>query len=74
MPENPNREEVMKSGLTLSAMAAALIIGGAFVTPAAAQTKAECRQHLAGSQRTSNPQAQKAAQQAYQNCLKKAKK
>jgi hypothetical protein len=65
----------MKFGITLSALAAILMVGGAYTaTPAEAQTKTDCRQHLAGTKRTSNPALEKAAQQRYQDCLKKAKK
>jgi uncharacterized membrane protein len=64
----------MKFGITLSALAAVLMLGSAFVTPAEAQTKADCRQHLAGTKRTTNQQAIDAANKRYRECMAKAKK
>lgn len=65
----------MKFGVIFSALAVVVMLGGGYIaTPASAQTKAECRQHLAGTKKSSNPQAEQAARQRYQDCLKKAKK
>lgn len=64
----------MKNMIAIGAIAGAVVLSLPFTaSPVQAQTKAECRQHLVGSQRATGP-ARDAMVKRYQDCLKKAKK
>jgi hypothetical protein len=69
-------EEKMKIGIVIGAFVASVFLSGLLAAPGVAQaqtTKAECKQHLTGADRTSGP-ARDAMIKRYQDCLKKAKK